>query len=152
MRVLLIALLAVAGCKERPTEVPDPEAPPTAPWDGGGRVKADAGTADRGAIGELAGTWKGELEHAQYGKVRGDVVVDGDGNVSYTVQGEGVAHSGVFRVERWTGTELRVKDQGPGAGTYTIKASLSGPRLELQLDPVGKVVLVRAGAKPIKTP
>ncbi|MBT8494172.1 MAG: hypothetical protein KJO07_14040 [Deltaproteobacteria bacterium] len=152
MRLLAIALLVLFGCKERPTEKPEPEPPNTAPWDGGARPGTDASADARGNIAELAGTWRGELNHPRYGQVRGDVVIDGDGNISYTVQGEGSAHSGVFRILRWTGSELEVKDQGPAAGTYKVKASLSGPRMELQVEPVGKVVLVRAGGKPIETP
>ena len=146
---LLMALLVLAACKEQPGQeiLPDPVKPESKDASIA-RGAQDAGVSGR-KVAELAGTWRGELDHERYGKVRGDVVIDADGNVSYTVTGEGVTHSGVFRVLEWTGETLRVKDQSPAAGEYTVSARLSGPRLELEVQPVGKVVLVRAGSKPL---
>jgi len=158
MRLAVVAffVLLAPGCKDQPGQEVLPDPIKAEVKDGGlgrgGRDAAGNGSGREvpaGVTADLAGTWHGELDHERYGKVRGDVVIDADGNVSYTVVGEGVTHSGVFRVLEWTGDHLRVKDQGPAGGEYTVQASLSGPRLELRFEPVGKVVLVRAGAKPL---
>ncbi len=160
MRVAMMAvvLMLMGGCKDQPGQEVLPDPVQGQVKDGGlGREQRDAGADGRGrevpagVTADLAGTWRGELDHERYGKVRGDVVIDADGNVSYTVMGEGVTHSGVFRVLEWTGDRLKVKDQGPAGGEYTVQATLSGPRLELRFEPVGKVVLVRADAKPLGT-
>ena len=58
----------------------------------------------------------------------------------YTVTGQGKTQSDRFRIERWDGKALRIKDD---SAAYDIEANLSGNTLRATLPVVGPVTFER---------
>lgn len=130
----IFALLAVAGC--RPGDPPN--GPPEIPADDAAG-SSDASVENR--VAELAGTWHGEVETEEHGRVRAVVQVTGDGEVSYEVVGVQPTRHFELRIARFDGRILSVVDRD--GNQYELSADLDGDTLTLQIPTVGEVVLER---------
>lgn len=146
--VLLTAVFT--GCEDGPPGAPvvpkepphdDPLTKPTGERRDAGAV--NPALDDRPArrdFSELTGTWQGQARTEEYGLARAELHVTGDGVVLYTVTGQGKTQSDQFRIERWDGETLRVRDD---SAAYDITATLSGERLQATLPMVGQVTFER---------
>ena len=119
---------------------------------GGTSKKTDTATEEarssddsQGAIGELAGTWRGNSHIFGYGTAVATATLDGRGQGHYVVRGSGSERRGRFRIVSWDKSYLVVESEGH---QERVHATQRGDTLWVDNAFIGQVRLQRVASNP----